>query len=107
MKKVYFVASVLVLFFCVCTAFVSMTFHNKSSNGITGQTGSPGEGTCSGCHGGGSNATTVSINADPAFVSNEYIQGQTYTITVTVSGAGYSKFGFGTEILHLGTNTNA
>lgn len=107
MKKLYILGSFFIAFFLICTAFVSVKFHNKSSNGITGRTGSPGEGTCAGCHSGGSNATTVSINANPAFVANEYIQGQTYTITITVSGAGYSKFGFGAEILHLGNNTNA
>jgi hypothetical protein len=107
MKKVYVAFSSVVLFSLISTAFVSMKFHDKSSSGIVGQTGSPGEGTCSGCHAGGLSSTTVAINANPAFVGNEYVQGQTYTITINIDGSGYSKFGFGCEILHIGTNVNA
>lgn len=95
------------MFLTISTAFVSMKFHGKSSAGIAGSNGSPGEGTCSGCHSGGSSSTTVAINANPAFVGNEYVQGQTYTITVTLSAASYTRFGFTTEILHTGINTNA
>lgn len=107
MKKLYFVLISSVALFVVCTAFVSLRYHTKSSNGITGQNGSPGEGTCSGCHSGGATTTTVSINAVPAFTNNEYIQGQTYTITVSVTGTGYTKFGFTSEILFSPSNTNA
>jgi hypothetical protein len=107
MKKVYVALAALVLFSLMSTAFVSMKFHGKSSSGIAGETGSPGEGTCSGCHGGGSSSTTVSINANPAFTGNEYVQGQIYTITIVVDGSGYSKFGFGCEILQTSNNANA
>ncbi len=107
MKKLYFVVAPFIVLFCICTAFVSLKFHDKSSNGILSQTGSPGEGLCSGCHGGGPSATTISINATPSFSNNEFIQGQLYTITVTVAGSGYPKFGFGCEILSASTNTNA
>ncbi len=107
MKRLYFALVTSVALFTLCTAFVSMRYHSKSSNGITGQNGSPGEGTCSGCHSGGATTTTVSINAVPAFTNNEYVQGQTYTITVSVTGTGYTKFGFTSEILFTPSNTNA
>lgn len=107
MRKLYFALISSVALFTICTAFISVRYHSKSSFGITGQNGSPGEGTCSGCHSGGSTSTTVSINAVPAFTNNEYIQGQTYTITVTVSGTSYTKFGFTSEILFTPSNTNA
>lgn len=78
----------------------------KHAGGIVNTTGSSGEGTCAGCHGGGAGATSVLIAASPAFVSNKYIPLQTYTITVTVTNTSYSKFGFDSEILTT-TNTNA
>jgi hypothetical protein len=107
MKKLYVALIFSVALFTICTAFISTKYHNKSSSGITGQNGSPGEGTCSGCHAGGSTSTTVSINAVPAFTNNEYVQGQTYTITISVTGTGYPKFGFTSEILFTPNNTNA
>ena len=107
MKKLYFVLFASISVFMICSAFISVKYHNKSSGGITGENGSPGEGTCSGCHGGGSSATTVAINAVPAFTNNEYVQGQTYTITISVTGTSYTKFGFTSEILFTPTNTNA
>lgn len=107
MKKLYFVIFPFAFLFIFCSAFVSFKYHGKNSNGIVGQVGSPGEGTCSGCHFGGSNATTVSINAIPSFTNNEFVQGQTYTITITVAGTAYNSFAFACEILAIGSNTNA
>jgi hypothetical protein len=107
MKKVYVLLISSVVLFTICTAFISSRYHSISSGGITGQNASPGEGSCAGCHGGGATSTTVSINAVPAFTNNEYMQGQTYTITITVAGTGYAKFGFTSEILFLPSNTNA
>ncbi|MBK7310490.1 MAG: T9SS type A sorting domain-containing protein [Sphingobacteriaceae bacterium] len=107
MKKLYLVIFPFIALSIICTAFVSMKFHGKSSGGIDSRNGSPGEGTCSNCHSGGSNATTVSINVTPSLTSNEFTQGQTYTITITVAGSGFSKFGFGCEILEKPSNTNA
>lgn len=77
-----------------------------SSGGIVGQTGSPGESTCSACHGGGGGTTNVSITSNPVFTGNQYVPGQTYTITVTVSNSAFSKFGFDCEILNS-SNANA
>lgn len=86
----------------LCTAFIV----HKNSGGIAGKTGSPGETGCNGCHSGGGGNTTVSITANPAFVSNNYIPGQTYTVNITVSNTSFSKFGFGSEIL-TPANANA
>ncbi|MDZ4663528.1 MAG: choice-of-anchor V domain-containing protein [Bacteroidota bacterium] len=107
MKKIYFVILPFITLFIFCTAFVSMKYHGKNSTGIVGQTGSPGEGTCSGCHFGGSNATTVTINTVPSFTNSEFVQGQTYTITITVAGTAYNTFAFACEILQTSNNTNA
>ncbi len=85
---------------------LSLGFILKWSSGIPGRTGSPGETTCTACHGGGSGTTIVNINATPSFISNQYIPGTTYTIDVTVMNNPYSKFGFGCEILDASTNTN-
>jgi hypothetical protein len=92
--------TVLVIIFIGTTAFII------SSGGIVNQTGSPGEGTCASCHGGGSGTTNVSISGSPAFVANQYIPGQTYTVTVNVTNNSFAKFGFNAEILNS-SNANA
>ncbi len=94
----------------VCTAVLTgltTAFIVKYSSGIAGRTGGPGETTCSACHSGGSGATTVNISATPAFTGNQYIPGNTYTITIDVSNSAYNLFGFGCEILDGATNTDA
>jgi len=103
MKKNLLIISAFALSILGTTAFI------KSSNGIAGKTGAPGEQTCSGCHSGGQGATTVSISSIPAFVSNQYIPGQSYTVNITVSSTALSAFGFGCEILNGTTQaaTNA
>jgi hypothetical protein len=101
MKRNLYILIFLSLIFLSSTAFVVIT-----SSGIAGQTGSPGEGTCSGCHSGGGGVTTVSFSATPSFTSNQYVPGQTYTVDVIVSNANFSRFGFGCEIL-TPSNTNA
>lgn len=110
MKKT--ITTVLVLL----TALIgSSAFILQSNNGIAGYTGSPGEITCSGngsCHGGGSSATSgITITAVPAFSVNinsdtEYMPDTTYQITVQASAAGFTRYGFGCEVLNT-SNTNA
>ncbi|GIV28341.1 MAG: hypothetical protein KatS3mg027_2155 [Bacteroidia bacterium] len=89
------------------TFILSSAFIIKWSSGIPGRTGSPGETTCTACHGGGTGTTNVSISATPNFSANEYIPGNTYTINVTVTNNSYTKFGFGCEILDPTSNSNA
>ncbi|MBL7931189.1 MAG: T9SS type A sorting domain-containing protein [Bacteroidia bacterium] len=81
-------------------------FMTQSSNGIQGYAGSPGEGTCSHCHGGGSSGSSgITINSIPAFSFNEnaeltFMPDSTYQIDVEVTAAGFSKFGFASQILN-------
>lgn len=101
MKRSVTLVLVSALIFITATAFIV-----KSSGGIVGRTGSPGETGCNGCHGGGAGVTQVSISSNPAFITNNYTPGQTYTIDVTVTNGAFSKFGFGCEILNT-ANANA
>lgn len=99
------------LFIISASAFL-FGFQLLYNSGEVGSTGSPGEGTCSGCHGGGAAGTTISVTAVPAFTNNMYDPGNNYTITVTVSNSSQGAFGFGCEILNsqnanAGTMTNA
>ena len=94
------------LFTLLGIIFISATAFIISSGGITGRTGSPGESTCSACHGGGSGITSVSISASPSFSANQYTPLQTYTVSVIVSNNSFAKFGFNAEILNP-SNANA
>jgi len=77
------------------------------NSGIAGYTGSPGETSCSNCHSGGSSpSSAISISSTPSFSNNQYVPGTTYTIEITVTASGFSKFGFGCEILNA-FNANA
>ncbi len=96
----------LLLFILLGVIFTGTTAFIISSGGFINATGSPGEGTCSGCHGGGSGTTIVSISGLPNFTANQYVPGQTYTVTINVSNNAYTRFGFDAEILDP-TNVNA
>lgn len=102
MKKIRLVVSIFSLSI-ISLAFNTVKRHNS---GEVGATGSPGEGTCSGCHGGGAAGTTISVTASPAFTNNTYDPGSTYTITLTVANSSQGAFGFDCEILNS-SNTNA
>ena len=84
----------------------SSAFMTQSSSGIQGYAGSPGEGTCSHCHGGGFSASSgITINSIPVFSLNEneeltFMPDSTYQIDVEVMAAGFSKFGFASQILN-------
>jgi hypothetical protein len=92
--------------FAVIIALAGLSFRKVHSGGEIGATGSPGEGTCGGCHGGGPAGTSISITAVPAFSNNNYIPGQLYTITINVNHATQPAFGFDCEILNS-SNANA
>lgn len=101
MKRNLLVLSSLVAILLGTSAFVML-----DSTGISGRTGAPGETNCTSCHGGGTGTTAVSFSATPAFTGNMYVPGQTYTVSVIVTNANYSKFGFDCEIL-TPANANA
>lgn len=87
-----------------------LTSSYDSSSGKAGYTGSPGETTCStsGCHNAFAPNTqggSITISA-PGMTDWQYVPGETYTISVTVSEAGRSLFGLGFEALTSG-NDNA
>ncbi len=79
---------------------VASSFVLKYSTGIAGYTGSPGEGTCTGCHGASSGTTTIGISSIPSFSGNMFSPGTTYTINISVGNSDFSRFGFGCEILN-------
>lgn len=89
-----------------CTFLLATSaFMTQSSNGIQGYAGSPGEGTCSSCHGGGaSSSSAITINSTPTFSFNEnaemtFTPDSIYKIDVEVTAVGFSKFGFASQIL--------
>ncbi|WP_317899328.1 T9SS type A sorting domain-containing protein [Aurantibacillus circumpalustris] len=101
------------------TVFTALTiligtsaFITKYNNGIAGYAGSPGEATCTSCHGGGFSANSgLTITAVPAFSVNansdtEYTPDSVYQITIQASATNFSKFGFASQILNP-SNTNA
>lgn len=94
----------LLIFIVTGIVFTATSAFILNSGGVANRTGSPGETTCAGCHGGGSGATLVSISATPSFTANQYVPGQTYTVTCTVSNNAFTKFGFGAEILDASNN---
>jgi hypothetical protein len=100
MKKIILLISILAL--CT-TSFINT---KKNSGGKAGFTGSPGEGNCNGCHGGGTSiASSATIISTPSLSANQYVPGTTYTITIGIGAVGFSNFGFGAEILGT-TNAN-
>ncbi|MDO9000164.1 MAG: choice-of-anchor V domain-containing protein [Bacteroidota bacterium] len=104
MKKITLTFVIILTVFIVSTSFI---LSSKQSTGIAGWTNSPSEGNCGNCHGGGTSAASgITITASPSFSNNTYIAGNTYTINVDVAATGFSKFGFGCEMLNS-ANTNA
>ena len=85
----------IVLLFFAGILFISLTAYtdNKnSSQAPTGRTGAPGEGSCGGCHTGGSYSGQIlfAMGEDPV---TEYTPGQTYTISFTAE-FNAPRFGF-------------
>lgn len=86
--------------------FIGTSAFILNSGGIANRSGSPGETTCSACHNGGAGTTVISISATPSFSANQFVVGQTYTVSCTVSNSAFTKFGFDAEILDA-SNANA
>lgn len=70
---------------------------NRRGRGV-GSTGAPGENgdTCGTCHSGGSfsGAIDISLATMDGDIVSSYIPGESYTVTVQVSGQGASGYGF-------------
>ncbi len=91
----------LLIFFSSTLIVVLLSaFEVYYTNGCPYHTGSPADGlTCNSCHYGGVITPTISINVLPAFApGNMYNPGTTYTISV--SGIGYTFYGFDVEIIN-------
>lgn len=93
-KKIVFIFSLLLVL------TITTSFELNYFGGITGYTGSPGEATCTSCHTQSTSSGSISISASPAIVSNKYIPGQTYTISVTLKHPTLIEFGFDCEIVN-------
>ncbi len=107
MKKIIIILSFTILFVSL-TAVIA-----KKDNGQAGNTGSPGENTCTQCHGGGSSSPfivvggTSSTGAPITPTSTVYTPNATYTIEVVVGHPALNMFGFGCEMIFEGSNTDA
>jgi len=102
MNKTVFIATL------VCGMFGLLTAEVMDDNGRAGAVGSPGEGTCwTGCHNSFAiNSGAGSIELRTRTTNNEYVPGQTYSMTFKVAYPGRSLFGLGVEALN-DNNTNA
>ena len=102
----------ILIFLTLVVLIGTSAFIAKYSNGIAGYSGSPGEGTCSNCHGGGASASAgITITTVPAFSVNgnselEYMPDSVYQITIETSASNFSRYGFASQILNS-ANTNA
>jgi hypothetical protein len=88
---------------------ISTSAFIKSSNGIAGYTGAPGEVTCNtiGCHGGGSSpSSSIAVSSVPSFTNDEFVPGTSYLITIQLTATNFNRYGFGCEILNA-SNVNA
>jgi hypothetical protein len=81
-------------------AIAAMSFTILSSNGKAGYTGSPSENNCTNCHSGtvNSGGGSVTIAASPS-LTNGYVPGTVYTMTVTVAQTSCVLFGVDVEAL--------
>jgi hypothetical protein len=70
---------------------------NSSSFPPTGRTGAPGESTCTSCHGGTAFAAAGKVNYSFSGTNNEYLPGNTYSITLSMNSG--TKNGFQMTIL--------
>lgn len=102
MKKTILIAAL------TCGMFTLLTAEVMNDSGQAGAVGSPGEGTCwNGCHNSFAlNSGAGSIELRTGTTNNEYVPGQTYSMTFKVAYPGRSLFGMGLEALNS-VNTNA
>lgn len=92
--------TIITLVLAFITLMGTSGFIVKYLNGIAGYTASPGEGSCNSCHSGGfSSSSGIVISSVPSFTANEFMPGTTYTISIDVSAASFTSFGFACEIL--------
>lgn len=104
MKKLYVL---LVVVLSSLGAFITFTNETYKDNGKAGNANSPGENSCTQCHGGSINSGTGSMTLNaPDMIGWEYVPGTTYSMSLTVRETGKTIFGIGLEAL-TNLNTNA
>jgi hypothetical protein len=85
----------------------STDFIDKLSSSVNppaSRTGAPGESNCTTCHSGTTQSATGNIDVTFSGAGNEYVVGQSYTITISIAAG--AKNGFEATILD-NTNTKA
>jgi hypothetical protein len=95
-------SSIIILLIGITIISINSGFDILNDNGKAGKTGSPGEGTCTGCHTGavlndGMGLVTISSTD---LINWQYTPGQTYSIDVNVTRTGSPLFGFDCECLN-------
>jgi hypothetical protein len=99
MKHILKAKKIIIVFLFASVALMIVAFDTLSSSGKSGYTGAYEEGTCLTCHGVAFMPAGLSISGIPALDTAGYIAGTTYTVSLTVSEPGRSKFGFDLEVL--------
>ncbi len=90
-KTILFTAAAAVLTFSY--SIFTQDVSGNSSQAPAARTGAPGEINCTGCHF-GPNATALPGIITSNIPQTGYVGGETYQVTVSITKAGISKFGF-------------
>lgn len=95
-------STIIILLIGITIISINSGFDILNDNGKAGKTGSPGEGTCTGCHTGSvlNDGTGLVTISSTDLINWQYTPGQTYSIDVNVSRTGNSLFGFDCECLN-------
>jgi len=103
MKKAFTSSRIFALFFLINLLAISFQALNNASGPPAARTGGPGESNCTvGCHSGsvittGTNWNNISLTTN--IPSGGYTPGTTYTITLSMTVTGISKWGFEATVL--------
>lgn len=103
MKKSFTSSRIFALFFLINLLAISFQALNNASGPPAARTGGPGESNCTvGCHSGsvittGTNWNNISLTTN--IPSGGYTPGTTYTITLSMTVTGISKWGFEATVL--------
>ncbi len=99
MKKTLLISTAFVA--TLATVIVTTENAHSNSGGRSGMAGSPGESTCTSCHGAQNTATTTIATTIP---TSGYLANTAYTIDITIAAAGKTAFGFCFEAMDSATN---
>jgi PKD repeat protein len=96
MNKIFTPKKILIAFFTVAMVSITSVSLTNSGGAQGGRTNAPGESDCTSCHSGtlqtsGTNYNNISLTNN--FTGGGYIPDSTYTITLSYTQSGKSKFG--------------